>query len=81
MLPLIKDVVPFVARPFVEKSERLTYKALGLVKQNLKVIQANAQRIIDVSEDLTHLQIRPDQIETFFNITQEVLDKISVPQC
>lgn len=81
VLPLLKDVVPFTAKPFIEKSERLTYKAINLFKQNLKVIEQNAQRIIDASKDLTHLQIRPDQIRSFFAITSEILAKINVPQC
>lgn len=81
MLPLMKDIVPFAAKAFVEKSERLTYKAINILKQNLKVIEANAQRIIDASQDLTHLNIRPEQIQTFFAITSEILQKINAPKC
>lgn len=49
IIPLMKDVVPFVAKGLFLKGEKLTFKAIGLLKQNLGVIEANAQRIIDVS--------------------------------
>lgn len=32
ILPLIKDVVPYVVRPFIRKAELLTYKAINLLK-------------------------------------------------
>jgi hypothetical protein len=41
----------------------------------------NAQRIIDVSGNLKQLQIRPEQIKSFFEIASEILAKLNVPQC
>ena len=79
--PLIKDIVPVTVAPLVEKGELLAYKAINLVKKNLQVYEANAQRIINASGNLKQLQIRPEQIKAFFEIASEILAKINVPQC
>jgi hypothetical protein len=81
LTPLIKDIVPVAVAPMFEKGELLAYKAINLVKKNLQVYEANAQRIINVSNNLKQLQIRPEQIKAFFEIASEILAKINVPQC
>ena len=81
LLPLVKDIVPYSVKPFAEKWETLGFKALNLFKQNLRTIEAGAQRIVDASENLRSLEVRPDQLKTFFDITGEILNKLTYPQC
>ena len=81
LLPLVKDIVPYSVKPFAEKWETLGFKALNLFKKNLRTIEGGAQRIIDASENLRSLEVRPDQVKTFFDITSDILNKLTYPQC